>query len=577
MSGAFSWALPFGAAYLGSGRTRFRLWAPSQESVAVEIDERAPLAMRCRPDGWFELETACGPGASYFYRLGSGQKVPDPASRAQAADVHGPSLVVDPGSYRWQSAAWQGRPWHEAVIDELHVGTCGGFAGVQADLDRLAKLGITAIELMPINDFPGRRNWGYDGALPFAPDRVYGTPDELKALIDRAHQLRLMVYLDVVYNHFGPDGNYLGTYAPNFFRHDTTTPWGTAIDFRQRPVRRFFIENALYWLMEYRFDGLRFDAVHAIVDPTFLDEMALEIRRTVENGRHVHLMLENDGNDAERLRHGFDAQWNDDAHHVLHVLLTGEGDGYYADYADEPAQRLLRCLTEGFAYQGERSRYRKGRPRGIPSTDLPPTAFILFLQNHDQVGNRPLGERLTTLAHPDALKAAIVLQLLGPNVPLLFMGEERLSRAPFQFFTDYEGALANAVREGRRREFAAFSAFSGEQIPDPNALETFERGKLTVEDDTGLHSRLLVLRQQFIVPRLPGARAIGGTVVGPAAVSARWRMGDGAVLSIAINLGAEAQSMASSAGTCLYSTHPDAAASTVLPGRSTTVRLEPAS
>jgi maltooligosyltrehalose trehalohydrolase len=576
MNTAFSWAGRFGATYLGNGRTRFRLWAPAQKSVGVEIDRQSPLPMERQSDGWFELETACKPAASYFYRLGTGQAVPDSASRAQDDDVHGPSLVVDPASYRWRYPGWQGRPWHEAVVYELHVGTYGGFARVQADLDRLAGLGVTAIELMPINDFPGRRNWGYDGVLPFAPDKAYGSPDELKELIDNAHQRQLMVYLDVVYNHFGPDGNYLSAYAPGFFRDDIATPWGAALDFRKPQVRRFFIENALYWLIEYRFDGLRFDAVHAIADPTFLDEMAAEIRRTTEKGRHVHLMLEHDGNDSEHLRHGFDAQWNDDAHHVLHVLLTGEADGYYSDYAGQPAQRLLRCLTEGFAYQGEPSPYRKGQMRGTPTTDLSPTAFILFLQNHDQIGNRPLGDRLTTLAHAEALKAAVVLQLLCPNIPLLFMGEEELSCTPFQFFTDHHGALADAVREGRRREFAAFTAFSGEKIPDPNAPDTFEHSRPALKGDASLHNELLSIRHKVIVPRLAGTRSLGGEAVGPAAVTARWRLGDGAVLSITTNLGTQAQPSAAPAGTCLFATHPDATANATLAARSTAVFLEPA-
>jgi malto-oligosyltrehalose trehalohydrolase len=328
--------------------------------------------------------------------------------------------------------------------------------------------------------------------------------------------------------------------------------------------------------MEYRFDGLRFDAVQAIADPTFLDEMAAEIRRTVEKGRHVHLMLEHDGNDAEHLRHGFDAQWNDDAHHVLHVLLTGEADGYYGDYAAQPARRLLRCLIEGFDYQGEPSSYRKGKNRGTRSADLAPTAFILFLQNHDQIGNRPLGDRLTTLAHPEALRAAVVLQLLCPNIPLLFMGEEQMSRTPFQFFTDHHGALADAVREGRRREFAAFAAFSGEQIPDPNALETFEHSRPALQGDANLHRELLATRHQFIVPRLPGTRAIGGAAVGPAAVTATWRMGDGSLLSIAANLGTQDHPSAVPAGACLFATHPDAVANAVLAAGSTLVFLEPA-
>jgi maltooligosyltrehalose trehalohydrolase len=539
MTGTFTWELPFGATYLGSNRTRFRLWAPRQKKIDLEIDGGGPAAMEIKANGWFETEVSCSPGTSYLYRLESGQSVPDPAARAQTDDVHGPSTVVDPASYRWRHADWQGRPWHEAVVYELHAGTYGGFSGVQADLDRLAAIGITAIELMPITDFPGKRNWGYDGVLPFAPDRCYGSPDDLKALIDAAHQRRLMVFLDVVYNHFGPDGNYLGSYAPDFFRSDIDTPWGAAIDFQQPTVRRFFIENALYWLMEYRFDGLRFDAVHAIADATFLDEMAAEIRRTIEKGRHVHLVLEHDGNDAEHLRHGFDAQWNDDAHHVLHVLLTGENGGYYGDYAADPTRQLLRCLTEGFAYQGEPSLYRQGRTRGSPSADLPPTAFVLFLQNHDQIGNRPHGDRLTTLADPEALKAAIALQLLGPNIPLLFMGEELLVHTPFLFFTDHHGTLADAVREGRRREYAAFAAFGSDDIPDPNALATFEDSRSPTTGAADFYRQLLALRRELITPRLPGTQAVGGTLLGPAAVSVRWRMGDGAVVSIATNLGKE--------------------------------------
>src|SRR5262249_34307849 len=326
--------------------------------------------------------------------------------------------------------------------------------------------------------FPGRRNWGYDGVLPFAPAAAYGTPDDLKALVDAAHGYGLVMFLDVVYNHFGPDGNYLAAYAPQFFRNDISTPWGPAIDFRQPEVRRFFIENALYWLMEFRFDGLRFDAVHAISEPDWLDEMAAQVRATVERGRHARLGLAHAGNAASPLAGDFDAQWNDDGHHALHVLLTGEHDGYYADYADGPASRLARVLAEGFAYQGEPSRHRGGKPRGTPSGHLPPTAFVLFLQNHDQIGNRALGERLTALADPAALEAAIALLLLCPQIPLLFMGEEVASPSPFLFFTDHNEELAAAVRAGRRREFASFTSFlarRGSVLPDPNAIETFER------------------------------------------------------------------------------------------------------
>jgi maltooligosyltrehalose trehalohydrolase len=565
----------FGATYLGGDRTRFRLWAPSQKAVGLEIDGKSSLPMAAQSDGWFEIEASCGPGASYVYRLESGQAVPDPASRAQADDVHGPSLVVDPNAYRWRHAEWKGRPWHETVLYELHPGTCGGFAGVQADLDRLADLGVTAVELMPISDFPGTRNWGYDGVLPFAPDRAYGTPDQLRALIDAAHERRLMMFLDVVYNHFGPDGNYLGLYAPQFFRQDVKTPWGAAIDFRQQPVRRFFIENALYWLHEYRFDGLRFDAVHAIADQAWLDEMAAEIRTTVGKDRHVHLVLEHDGNEADHLRHGYDGQWNDDAHHVLHVLLTGERDGYYSDYAQAPAQQLARCLAEGFAFQGDPSPYRKGEKRGTPSADLPPTAFVLFLQNHDQIGNRPFGDRLTALADPEALKAAVALQLLCPNIPLLFMGEERMSREPFQFFTDFHGDLAKAVREGRRREFASFTRFGGDDIPDPNARQTFEHSRVAAGGDESLHRTLLKLRHEQIVPRLSGARTIEAKALGAAAVSARWRMGDGAVLALAANFGEAACDLSLPNGKCLFSSRAGALEGSRLAGRSTVAFLEP--
>jgi malto-oligosyltrehalose trehalohydrolase len=574
MSATFAHPLSFGATLLANDRTRFRLWAPGQQEVSVEVEGRPPEPMLARAEGWFEAELPCGAGSAYRYLLPSGERVPDPASRGQADDVHGASLVVDPAGYRWRHPGWRGRPWHETVLYELHVGSCGGFTGVAADLARLAGLGLTAIELMPVNDFPGSRNWGYDGVLPFAPDRSYGTPDELKALIDTAHEHDLTMFLDVVYNHFGPEGNYLATYAPQFFRQDLKTPWGVAIDFRQPPVRRFFIENALYWLMEYRFDGLRFDAVHAIADPTWLGEMAAEVRRTVEKGREVHLVLENDGNEAQHLRRYFDAQWNDDAHHALHVMLTGENEGYYVDYASDPAPRLARCLSEGFAYQGEASRHRGGQPRGTPSGDLPPTAFVLFLQNHDQIGNRPIGDRLTSVADAEALRAAIALQLLGPNIPMLFMGEELMATTPFQFFTDYHGALADAVRNGRSEEFSSFTGFAADDIPDPNALETFERCRLPKVGDDRFHRRLLELRHGLIVPRLPGTRSLGAVPLGARAVLARWRMGDGATLTIATNLDAESCAFTPPRARPIFETGPGVARDGKLRARSTAAFLD---
>jgi maltooligosyltrehalose trehalohydrolase len=582
----FARDLPFGATLIAPDRTRFRLWAPSQRAVTVEIEGQAAVAMTRSPAGWFEASAPCGAGARYRYRLADGLAVPDPASRAQADDVHGPSLVVDPRAYRWKHPAWRGRPWHETVFYELHAGTLGGLAGVQAALPGLAALGVTAVELMPINDFPGRRNWGYDGVLPFAPDRSYGTPEELKALIDAAHDLGLMIFLDVVYNHFGPDGNYLAAYAPGFFRDDIATPWGGAIDFRRPEIRRFFIENALYWLMEYRFDGLRFDAVHAISEADWLDEMAAEVRATVEPGRHIHLVLEHDGNVAEHLRRNFDAQWNDDAHHVLHVLLTGERDGYYSDYAAAPADLLARCLAQGFAYQGERSAYRQGKPRGSPSDDLAPTAFVVFLQNHDQIGNRPFGDRLVERADPEALEAAIALQLLCPQIPLIFMGEEGASRTPFLYFTDHHGDLAKAVREGRRREFARFEGFqlgeTADAIPDPNAPQTFECCRPVVDGEQGLgrralYARLLALRAEALMPQLAGAQAMAAHAAGVAGALARWRLADASVLTIACNLGREPCPIEPPDGGLLFESRAGAGEQALhgrLEGRATVVFLE---
>ncbi|HLH11695.1 MAG TPA: malto-oligosyltrehalose trehalohydrolase [Methylovirgula sp.] len=582
---AYARELPFGAALIAEDRTLFRLFAPAQSRISLEIKGAAPQDMERRDDGWFELEAECGAGTAYRYRLETGQAVPDPASRAQESDPHGWSLVVDPNQYKWRNADWRGRPWRETILYELHCGLLGGFSGVASALPRLKELGITAVELMPIADFSGCRNWGYDGVLPFAPDRAYGSVEELKKLIDSAHELGLMMFLDVVYNHFGPDGNYIAQYAPEMFRDDYHTPWGSGIDFRRAEVRRFFIENALYWLIEFRFDGLRFDAVHAISEEDWLEEMAVEIRATIEPGRHVHLVLEHDGNIARLLRGKFDAQWNDDLHHVVHVLLTGEHEGYYVDYRDG-ARKLAKGLAEGFVYQGEPSAYRDGAPRGTPSADLPPTAFVFFLQNHDQIGNRALGERLTALADTAALEAAIALQMLAPQIPLLFMGEEDASRTPFLFFTDYRGELARAVREGRQREFARFKAFADrerqEQIPDPNSLATFE-GSRPVPDRSqassrfSLYRRLLALRHAEIAPRLEGAHSLWAKALGEAAVTAKWRMGDGAVLSLSTNLGSLPAQIDPPSGRVLFESRKGAAALALtgtLPGHATIAFLE---
>jgi len=527
--------------------TEFRLWAPADQQIELVIDGLTTTMARGE-NGLRQATAQVGAGARYAFMLDGETRVPDPASRRQDGDVADFSIVPDSDSYRWQCTEWKGRPWEETVLYECHVGLLDGFAGVAAHLERIARLGFTAVEVMPIGDFPGARNWGYDGVLPFAPDCAYGTPEELKSLIDRAHGLGLMVFLDVVYNHFGPDGNRIAEYAPTFFRADTTTPWGAAMNFREGMVRRFFIENAIYWINEFGLDGFRFDAVHAIRDNEFLTLLAAEVRESVGAGRHIHLVIENDANDAALLRGGFDAQWNDDLHHALHVLLTGETGGYYADYANGPAKALARALGEGFVYQGEASAHRGGEVRGTPSGDCPPTAFVSFLQNHDQIGNRAFGERLTTLARPGALRAAIALLLLCPHIPLVFMGEEAGATEPFLYFTDHNPELAAKVREGRRNEFARFPEFSDPEararIPDPNAPETFVRSRPTFDGPhakewNSLYAALLSIRRQAIVPRLKTARAIGAEAIGAAAVVARWRLGDGATLVIAINLGRE--------------------------------------
>jgi maltooligosyltrehalose trehalohydrolase len=496
-------AMPFGAEVLAGGGVRFRIWAPGAKQVDLAIGSRfVPMK---GTDGWYEhLEPQAGPGTLYRYRIDGELLVPDPASRFQPQDVDGPSEVVDPKAYRWNDHAWRSRPWREAVIYELHVGTFtpeGTYRAAIPKLNLLKETGVTAVELMPLADFAGKRNWGYDGVLPYTPDSAYGRPDDLKALVDAAHARSLMVFLDVVYNHFGPKGNYLPRYAPQFFTEKHHTPWGAAIDFSNPFVRQYFLHNALYWLQEYRFDGLRFDAVHAIIDESprhILDE----IRAAAPAGKH--LVLENDANQARFLGPGkYTAQWNDDSHHAYHVLASGESDGYYVAYADAPAKHLARCLAEGFAYQGEVSPFSK-EARGEPSVELVPLCFVDFLQNHDQVGNRAMGERLVTLSDERALKALSAIQLLAPSPPLIFMGEEWGCRQPFLFFCDFDGELGEAVRNGRREEFSRFASFKG-TVPDPLAEGTFRLSTLDWNKrDPGWlahYKKLLQLRAKSIAPK----------------------------------------------------------------------------
>jgi len=531
----------FGPLLSDNGVT-FRLWAPAAHAVNLVLD-RKKIAM---PKGgeWFVLNVRqARAGARYRFEIDGDIEIPDPASHFQPDDVPGPSEVID-HRYEWRCSDWKGRPWHEGVFSEIHVGTFtreGTFRVAIEKLDHLAATGITALELMPLADFPGRWNWGYDGVLPFAPDSRYGRPEDLKALVDAAHARGLMVFLDVVYNHFGPEGNYLGRIAPRFFL-DAQTPWGGAIDYRVPDVRRFAVENAVHWLRDYRFDGLRLDAVHAIVapgEPDILRELSLTVGALArEGGRHIHLVLENADNVASLLAPDEDppaghyrAQWNDDYHHAWHVLLTGEDAGYYRDY--DAGHHVARTLAEGFAYQGEPSPHRKGKPRGELSGHLPPLAFVDFLQNHDQIGNRPLGERLTVLAKPAALAAALSVLLLQPAPPLLFMGEEWGATEPFPFFCDFQGDLAQAVRTGRRREFAEAYARHGEEIPDPLSAATRASAvpdwnalaKPAHAERLALVRSLLDVRKRSIVPLLPEMKSRGEASFASGVLRARWRAG----------------------------------------------------
>jgi maltooligosyltrehalose trehalohydrolase len=517
----------------------FRLWAPAAREVRLLLDK--PHAMK-RSGDWF---TCTAPearaGTRYRFNIDGDTDIPDPASHYQPNDVSGPSVVIDHGAYQWRTRDWKGLPWERAVFLEAHVGTFtreGTFRAMIDKLDHVIETGITALELMPLSDFPGRWNWGYDGVLPFAPDSAYGRPDDLKALIDAAHGRGLMMVLDVVYNHFGPEGNYLPRIAPKFFSDAHQTPWGAAIDYRVPEVRAFAIENALHWLRDYHFDGLRLDAVHAIAEPGephILTELADALHKlAADTGRHIHLVLENDDNAARFLtpRGGYRAQWNDDYHHAWHVLLTRERAGYYSDYQDAGAL-IARTLAEGFAYQGEPSQHRGGKPRGEPSAGLPRADFVNFLQNHDQIGNRPMGDRLVTLAMPEALVAALAVLLLQPGPPLLFMGDEWGAREPFPFFCDFKGELADAVRKGRRREFAEAYAAHGNEIPDPLSAETraaatldwHALGEPATAQRLAMTRDLLAVRHRRIAPLLPTMTEPGRVTFDNGLLHARWSAG----------------------------------------------------
>ncbi len=484
-----------GAHYLGDNRCEFLVWAPQEEKMLLRLLDPEPREVELErlERGYWRAEVEnVRPGDRYVYLLDGERERPDPATFHQPQGVHNPSAVVDHRAFAWSDGAWRGRPLAELVIYELHVGAFtpeGTFAAVIPRLAELRELGVTAIEIMPVSQFPGERNWGYDGVHPFAPQNSYGGPEGLKQLVDACHRTGLAVILDVVYNHFGPEGNYLREFGP-YFTAKYHTPWGDAVNFDDAgsdEVRHYFIENALYWLRDYHIDALRLDATDRIYDfsaTLFLQELAREVHAFArETGRHCLLIVENDLNDARIIRPleeggvGMDGQWSDDFHHALHALLTGEDAGYYQDYGR--AADLADAYSKAFVYDWRYSRYRDHR-RGSSADGRPAQQFVVCSQNHDQVGNRMFGHRLISLSSFEAAKAAAGAVLLSPFVPLLFMGEEYGEQAPFQYFVHLlEEDLIAAVRQGRKEEFSAF-AWRGE-APDPQSEETFARSRLRWE------------------------------------------------------------------------------------------------
>jgi maltooligosyltrehalose trehalohydrolase len=485
------WKLERGATIAGENRVRFSVWAPSANNVRVRVgagEDDYPLDSV--GGGVFTGEVrGAGAGTDYRYLLDDGLPLPDPVSRFQPKGVHGPSRVVDPGTFNWTDQGWRGKEMADLSIYELHVGTfCdeGTFAGVSRHLAELRQLGVTAIEIMPVAQFPGSRNWGYDGVQPYAVQNSYGGPDELRRLVNAAHAAGLAVVLDVVYNHIGPEGNYLGNFGP-YFTDQYRTPWGSAVNFDARgsdEVRRFVIDNALYWITEYHIDALRLDAIHGIFDFSarhVLAELAAAVHRQGEAlGRRTLVIAESDLNDprvirpGERCGWGFDAQWSDDLHHAVHVALTDESKGYYSDFGGMAS--VAKALRDRFVYDGRFSTHR-GRRHGAHARDVSADHFVVSVQNHDQVGNRANGDRLSTLVNFEQLKLAAAVLLLSPYVPMLFMGEEYGETNPFLYFVHHgDPELVEAVRRGRREEFAAFQ-WEGE-VPDPQAEESFRRSIL---------------------------------------------------------------------------------------------------
>ncbi len=550
---------PFGAEYTEGVGTRFRFFGPAVNAVRLAIVGREALTMQSDGHGWHELTVAdAGPGTRYRYVLPDGMDVPDPASRFQPEDVAGPSEVIDPAAYAWKASDWNGRPWAEAVLYELHIGTFtpeGTFEAAARKLDDLAALGVTAIELMAIADFAGTRGWGYDAVLLYAPDSAYGRPEALKAFVEAAHERGIMVLLDVVYNHFGPEGNYLPLYFPQIFSKDHQTAWGPALNFDgecSREAREFILQNALFWLEEYNMDGLRLDAAHAIIDngpKHILDELAERVH-AFSQGRHLHLIREDENNIATKLvREGdgcltcYTAQWNHDIDHLLGAGFMGGFDDRKADDKGE-TDRLGKALAEGFviAAQEHGAEFEAG-------CHVPPNAFISFLQSHDLVGNRIFGERVTSLLPREVVRALVSVALLLPQAPMLFMGEEWGASSPFPYFCDFHGDLSEAVQKGRCEQISKLPGVSQEDLknaPNCQAESTFRSAQLRWEEAgepehaawLGLYKALLRVRRERVEPLLRGLCGRCGRyqVLGPGGLRIEWTLCEGVKLYLAVNL-----------------------------------------
>ena len=565
MASGYLEAPSLGAIVQADEQTRFRVWAPSVKQIAVKVvgDIRRPFRMHPSGGGYYEASlSGVGPGSLYFYRINDAVDRPDPASRFQPHGVHGPSQVTDVG-FPWTDAAWPGLAWNDYVIYEAHVGTFtpeATFRAMTKHLDELVHLGVTALELMPVAQFPGDRNWGYDGVHPYAPQNTYGGPEELKRLIDACHARGLAVVLDVVYNHFGPEGNYLAEFAP-YFTERHRTPWGAAINFDgpdSDPVREFFIGNALYWISEFHIDAFRLDATHAIFDQSarpFLRELADAVRAYGERlGRRVFTIAENSANDPRIVRagqlggFGIDAQISDDFQRSMHALLTGERRGCYGDFGN-PSQ-FAKAYAAGFALTGQHSIYRRRR-HGSDAAEVPADRFVAYTQNHDTVGNRPGGERLGQLVGFEELKLAAAATILSPSIPMLFMGEEYDDPAPFHYFINHlDRRLAEAVRQGRLQEFTAFDWQSSP--PDPQARKTFERSRLSrFLANTGRHGvlrsfyrELLQFRKKWPAIREPDRQSGQVTILENEQVVIAQRRTEATAIWICFHFGSQSVNLA---------------------------------